>query len=199
MLNRKSTPLILALALLAALYCTAALAGADGKKAVLIVAPNDFEQNEYSKTRNALEDAGVICTVASTKTGQLKGNKGKRITADAVMADVNVAEYDAVVVIGGNGIKKLWKNEDAHRLVREAVAQDKVLGAICAGPGILAYADVLDGKKATAHPKSGARQPMKDHGCDFQSSKVVVDGKLITGNGPKAAKAFGEALTEALN
>lgn len=176
-----------------------AMAGAKGKKALLIVATSDFEQSEYSKTRNELEDAGVICSVASTKTGALKGNKGKRVTSDMTLTDVNVAEYDAVVIIGGNGIKKLWKDEDAHRIVQEAANFDKVLGAICAGPGILAYAKVLDGKKATAHPKSGAKSPMKDSGCDYLDQRVVVDGKLVTGNGPKASTAFGEALVTALN
>lgn len=176
-----------------------AQASPQGKKALLIVAKSDFEQKEYSKTRAELEDAGVVCTVASTKEGTLKGNKGKRISSDILLADVNVADYDAVVIIGGNGIKKEWKNKDAHRIVQEAVQQGKILGAICAGPGILAYADVLNGKRATAHPKSGAKSPMKSHGCEYTGKKVEVDGKLITANGPDAAKAYGKAIVEALN
>lgn len=176
----------------------AAQAGAKDKKALMIVAPNDFEQNEYSKTRAKLDDAGVICTITSTKTGALKGNKGKRVSSDMELKDVVVGDYDAIVIIGGNGIKKLWKNEDAHRIVREAVTEGKVLAAICAGPGILAYADVINGKKATAHPKSGAKSIMKDKVCEYTGAKVEVDGKLITANGPKAATAYGEAIVEAL-
>lgn len=177
----------------------AAQAGSQGKKALMIVAPKDFEQTEYSKTRSALEDGGVICTVASSKVGKLKGNKGKRVTSEIELKDVVVADYDAIVIIGGNGIKKLWKNEEAHRIVREAADQGKVLGAICAGPGILAHAEVIQGKKATAHPKSGAKSIMKDKGCDYTGAKLEIDDKLITANGPKAASMYGKAIVDALN
>ncbi|ACS80341.1 DJ-1/PfpI family protein [Maridesulfovibrio salexigens] len=175
------------------------MAGTHGKKAIMIVAKSDFEQTEYKKTRAALDDAGVVCSIASTKVGTLKGNKGKRIESSMLLKDVNVADYDAVVFIGGNGIKKVWKNENAHKIAQEAVKQDKILAAICAAPGILGYAGVLEGKQATAHPKSGARKVMTKNGCNFQSEKVVVDGKIITANGPKAAGKFGKTIVEALN
>ncbi|BBD08116.1 DJ-1/PfpI family protein [Desulfovibrio ferrophilus] len=193
----KALGLLLALLLL--IPAASAQASAQGKKILLIVAKADFEQSEYSNTRSTLEDAGAICTVASTKIGTLKGNKGKRIESELELTQVQTAEYDGVVVIGGNGIKKEWKNEDAHRILREAQQQGKIIGAICAGPGVLAYAGVLDGKNATAHPKSGASFPMKDHGCSYTKKSVVVDGNIVTADGPKSAKAFGKALVEVLS
>lgn len=174
-------------------------AGADGKKALMIVAKSDFEQKEYKNTRSELDAAGVVCSIASTKVGTLKGNKGKRIQSTMLLKDVDPAEYDAIVIIGGNGIKKVWKNDEAHRIVKQAAAEGQVVAAICAGPGILAYADVLDGKKGTAHPKSGARRVMKSHGCDYQSDSVVVDGNIITANGPNAAIKYGKEIVAALN
>lgn len=191
-------PLFLLALLLGCFLCVPAHAGAQGKKALLIVAKRDFEDSEYNKTRMALDSAGVQCTVASTKTGTLQGRKGKRVKSDLELKDVNVADYDAVVVIGGGGIKKEWKNEDAHRIAREAMDQNKVVAAICAGPGVLGYAGVLQGKKGTAHPNSGAKSVMEDHGCQFVSQDVVVDGNVITANGPAAAKAFGDAVVKAL-
>ena len=136
--------------------------------------------------------------MASTKTGTLQGRKGKRVKSDVELKDVVVADYDGVVVIGGGGIKKVWKNEDAHRIVREAMDQNKLVGAICAGPGVLGYAGVLNGKKATAHPKSGAKSVMADNGCQYVNQDVVVDGNVVTANGPAAAAAFGAALVKAL-
>lgn len=190
----------LALALVLSLVALPAVsqASAQGKKALLIVAKEDFEQTEYATTRKALEDAGVEVAVASTKTGTLKSNKKKRITSDFKLEDVQAAGYDAVVVIGGNGIKKVWKNEDAHRVLREARDAGKIVAAICAGPGVLAYADVLDGVKATANSRSGAKGPMTDHGCQYTGADVEIDGNIITANGPSAAADFGKALVEAL-
>ena len=189
----------LSLALLLLVLAAPAHAGTEGKKALLIVAKSDFEDVEYTKPRKVFDEAGLACTVASTKTGTLKGRKGTRVQSDLELKDVVVADYDAVVIIGGNGIKKLWEDEEATRIVREAAEQGKVLGAICAGPGLLAHAGVLDGKKATANPKSGAKPIMVEHGCDYTGERVTVDGNLVTGNGPDASKAFGEAVVEALN
>jgi protease I len=189
----------LTLFMLSAVASTSAMASSHGKKALLIVAADDFEQVEYNNTLAALEAGGVVCTVASTKSGKLKSNKGKRIDCEMELKDVVVAGYDAVVIIGGNGIKKVWKNEDAHRIVREAAAQGKVLAAICAGPGVLACADVLSGRKATANSRSGAKPIMVDRGCDYTGAAVEVDGLLITANGPGAATQYGEAIVAALN
>ncbi|MCJ2165725.1 MULTISPECIES: DJ-1/PfpI family protein [unclassified Pseudodesulfovibrio] len=174
-----------------------ALADAQGKKALLIVAPSDFEPTEYSTTRSTLESGGMTCTVASTKTGSLKSAKGTRAQSDLVLSEVQTGDYDAIVIIGGNGIKRLWMNEDAHRIVREAAEQDKVVAAICAGPGVLAYSGVMQGKKGTAHPKSGAPGALKENGCEYTGNRVEVDNKFITANGPQAAKSFGQAIVAA--
>ncbi|MEF2231806.1 MAG: DJ-1/PfpI family protein [Pseudodesulfovibrio sp.] len=195
----RQLPLFPLALLLSLLLAVPALADAQGKKVLLIVAKADFEDVEYTTPRKIFDAAGLACTVASTKTGTLKGRKGARVQSDLELKDVAVADYDAVVVIGGAGIKKLWKDEDANRIVREAADQGKIVAAICAGPGVLANADVLSGKKGTAHPNSGAKPVMEKHGCTFSMGPVVVDGNVITANGPDAAKAFAEAVVAALN
>lgn len=176
-----------------------AQAGAQGKKALLIVASTDFSATEYSKTRSALESGGMTCTVASTKVGTLKSDSSKRAKSEMMLGAVKTADYDAIVIIGGNGIKKMWRNSEAHRIAREATDQGKVVAAICAGPAILAYAGVMKGKKGTAHSRSGARSVLKNNGCDYTGSRVEVDGKLITANGPKASSQFGKAIVAAFN
>lgn len=186
--------------ILAAVFCLGAVslpAQAQAKKALIVVPKKDMEDNEYTKTCRALEDAGVEMVVASTSTGTAKGKRTKA-RVDTALEDVVVAEYDAVVFIGGNGSKKLWKDEDAHRVAREAMEQGKVLAAICASPGTLANAGVLKGKKATAHPKSGAKSIIEDNGGTYVAESVVIDGKLITADGPGSADAYGAAIVEQL-
>ena len=175
-----------------------ARASAQGKKALLILAKNDFSATEYSKTRSALKSGGMTCTVASSSIGACKGDGGKQATAELDLSSVKVADYDAIVIIGGNGIMKMWQNKQAHRIVQEAAAQDKVVAAICAGPGILAHAGVMKGKRATAY-RGGASSALKDHGATYTGKKVEVDGKFITGNGPKAASSFGRAIVAAFD
>lgn len=77
------------------------------------------------------------------------------------------------------------------------VEQDKVLGAICIAPVILANAKVLEGKNATVFP-DGA-DVLKQNGANYIDVNVIVDGKIITGNGPEAAEDFGRALVKLLS
>ena len=173
-----------------------ARANAQGKKALLILAKSDFSATEYSRTRSALESGGMTCTVASSSAGACKGDSGKQATAELDLSSVKVDDFDAIVIIGGNGIMKMWQNPQAHRIVQEAAAGDKVVAAICAGPGILAHAGVMKGKRATAY-SGKASSALKDHGAEYTGKKVEVDGKFITGNGPNAASNFGRAIVAA--
>jgi len=45
------------------------------------------------------------------------------------------------------------------------------------------------------------RSPIKilqNNGAIYEDKRVVVEGKIITGNGPGAAEEFGQAIVEAL-
>jgi len=86
-------------------------------------------------------------------------------------------------------------------VAQETVSQNRVLASICISPVILAKAGVLEGRKATVWSSVMDRSSvriLKDNGTIYQDEDVVVDGKIITGNGPAAAKEFGQAIVEAL-
>lgn len=189
---------IFLLLLLSSALAGFAQAGAAGKSAVVILPYKDFQDVEFKKPRAKLEDAGVALTVASSQTGTAKGQSGARVDVDMTYADVVVADYDLVVFIGGKGSRTMSKHPEAQRIAREAMEQGKLVGAICYAPVVLARADVLDGRTATAADIWGSVPEMKKAGCSYKKSKVVVDGNLITANGPKAAGSFGTALVEAL-
>jgi protease I len=83
-----------------------------------------------------------------------------------------------------------------------AVDKNKVLGAICISPVILAKAGVLKNKKATVWASPLDRSPIKileENGAEFVDEKAVRDEKIVTGNGPDAAKEFAEVIIEALD
>lgn len=175
------------------------LADATGKKAVIVVSQSGFEDTEYKKTRGALEDAGVGITVASEKIGQAKGQGGTNADVALAYTDVAVADFDAVVFIGGKGSPKMVNNLDAQRIGKDAMDSGMLVGAICYSPVVLAKAGVLEGRTLTSADAWGARKDIKKAGGKWKKSKVYEDGNLITGNGPKASKKFGNALVDALS
>lgn len=166
------------------------------KKALLVIAPKDFQDKEYSRPRAILKAKGVEVTVASTATRTAVGMGGMQVKPDILVKNARAADYDAVVFIGGNGAADLANDPQVLALAIEAKKHDKIIGAICIAPVILAKAGVLEGKKAAVSPSG--KGDLTRAGATCTGKDVEVDGKVITGSGPAAADAFGQALLDAL-
>ena len=166
------------------------------KSVVMVIASQNFRDEELFKTQEVLEQHGARVIVASSSLDTSKGMLGGTCKPDMPVKDVNVTDYDAVVFIGGKGAQEYWDDETAHLIAQAAVNQDKVLGAICIAPVTLARAGVLRGKKATVFPSVAQR--LQAEGAVYVKVPVQEDGKIITADGPTSAEGFGEALARAL-
>jgi len=173
----------------------------ENKKVVLIVAFRDFQGAEYLPVREALEKQGAQITVASNSLGTAIGMGGNEVKVDVLLEDVKPEEFDAVVFIGGSGVPSHLDNEKSYQIAKETIEKGKILGAICISPTILAKAGILQGKRATVWSSPLDKSPVKileENGAIFEDKNVVVDGKIVTGNGPGAAQEFGEKIVELL-
>ena len=173
----------------------------ENKRIVMITAFKDFRDEEYFVPREILEAAGAEIKTASNQKGTAIGADGGEVEVDLLVSEVNSAEFNAVVFIGGPGCLENLDNEDSYKVAKETVSQNKVLAAICISPTILAKAGVLQGKKTTVWSSPMDKGPVKileDNGAIYEDKPVVVDGKIITGNGPAAAEEFGEAIVQVL-
>jgi len=173
----------------------------EGKKIVVILAFKDFRDEEYFVPKEILEKAGAEIKTASNKTGTAIGADGGEVNVGLLVSEINLADFDAVVFIGGPGCLENLDNNNSYKVVQDTVSQNKVLASICISPTILAKAGVLQGKKATVWTSpmdKSAVKILEDNGAIYEDKSVVVDGKIITGNGPGASKEFGEAIIEAL-
>ncbi len=108
--------------------------------------------------------------------------------------------YAGIIVIGGVGSPPyLWGNKDLIKLVGVFYASKKLVAAICLSPVVLARAGILRGKKATFFRTPESLAEMKLGGAVITETPIVIDGTIITANGPSAAKAFGNAIISALS
>jgi len=165
------------------------------KSVLMVLAQDPFRDPEYFEPKKVLESAGHKVTTTCTAP-VAKGAEGASVKADVLFRDVNAKDYDAIVFIGGAGSYQYHDDKKAHDLAKYAVNNGKVLGAICAAVGTLANAGVLKGKKATSF--SGVADMVKAGGATYTGKPVEVDGKLITADGPRSARAFGESIAKAL-
>jgi protease I len=167
-----------------------------GKRAVLIVPPSGFQDQELSETIRTLGLASVQTVIASTRAGRLVGSFGSFAQADLPLNQVKVEDFDAFVFIGGLGTIEYYNNPLAVGLARQAVAQQKVVAASSTAPVILANAGVLRGVQATSLPIE--RNQLIVAGAIFTGAAVQRDGRIITSTGPLVVPLFASTIVEAL-
>jgi protease I len=166
-------------------------------RALLIAATRNFRDEELLFTEEELKRAGIATTIASEKPGKITGMFGATATAEIALADVKVGDYDAVVFIGGSGASAYFNNKRALSIASEASKKGKKVCAICIAPVILANAGVLKGKRATVWNGDFIRR-LEAMGATYTGKSVEVDGDIITGNGPEAAREFGRTIAKVL-
>jgi protease I len=165
-------------------------------KALLIVAPDKFRDEEYFYTKEELENAGVEVTTASRSAGTCLGMLGGTAEAEFGLRDINIDDYGAVAFIGGGGSSIYFNNPAAHQIAKKAYEDGKVVAALCIASSILANAGLLKGKKATAF--SSEEGNLKAKGAEWTGDSLTVDGKIITADGPGSARDFGKTIAKSL-
>jgi protease I len=71
------------------------------KNVVLVVAPNDFRDEEYYKTKNILEKNNINIFTSSLKIGILNGTFGFKTKSSILIQNINHNDFDAIVYLGG--------------------------------------------------------------------------------------------------
>jgi putative intracellular protease/amidase len=134
------------------------------------------------------------------------------------LKNVDLSAYDAIHVAGGRGATfDLFPNEDVAKALEYFWAKDKVVGAICHGAVALGnIPDRIRGRQVTGFMLEADKQLQEMFGSGFiiphypqtvleetgalytsdkaYSPKVVIDGKLITGQDQSAASEYALAL-----
>lgn len=168
------------------------------KNIVLIVAHAGFQWFEYHDTREVLEKNGYQVTVVSDRAGTaVAAQEKKSIAVEFTVDQVKIADYAGVFLIGGSGALECLDNKKVYDLMRRVRDTGLLWGAICISPRILSHAGLLGGAKITGWDDD---HKLKSSCPEAQiiDAHVVVDGTLITAQGPKTAREFGQAIVDAL-
>jgi protease I len=171
------------------------------KKIGIVIAQQDFQDEEYFITKSVLEKAGLSVATISLKKGEALGVFGGVVNVDLAANEIKAQDFDGLVFIGGSGMADQLDNKDLQKLAKESAESGNVLAAICIAPALLAKAGVLKDKKAVVWSSpldKHAINILKEAGTDYREESLVIDGNIITAAGPQQARRFGEAIVEAL-
>jgi len=165
------------------------------KKALVPIA-DGTEELEAVTIVDVLRRAGVSVTVASVDALQVTCSRGVKLVADRLMDDCTSEDYDVIVLPGGMpGAAHLRDCETLVQLLRRQLERGGYIGAICASPAIVfEHHGLLSHRRATCYPSFAEK--FKE-AVSVQES-VVVDGPVITSQGPGTALAFSLQLVELL-
>ena len=171
------------------------------KKIVMVIALKGFRDEEYFIPKQILESAGAYIQTASTERGIAVGSNGGDTNVDLLISDVNPKKIDALIFVGGIKCLKYLDNEISYQLIRKTIGENKILASICISPVILSKSGALDGKRATVWSsplEKGAVRILQENEAIYENKPVVKDGKIITADGPPAAKQFAETIIKTL-
>lgn len=163
------------------------------KKAAVIFA-DGCEEGEALTIVDIFRRAELQCDMVGLTSDVVTGAHDIVMKADKVLGK-DLTEYDMVILPGGyGGSAAMRDNEEFIGYLQEMDKSGKKIAAMCAAPIALERAGLLEGRKFTCYPSTG--ETIKS-GTRLDD-KVVVDGNLITSQGPATAYAFAYKCVEEL-
>ena len=154
-----------------------------------------FEEIEAISVIDITRRANIETITASLDDSLLvNGAHNIKIEADEFIKDVEIKEFDMIVLPGGlGGTNILSTNEIVQNMLRY-MKKEKFVAAICAAPYALHKADALNAKY-TCYPNIESK--ISKEGYDDRLD-VVIDGNVITSKGPATAIYFALEIVKAL-
>jgi len=165
---------------------------------VAVVITDMFEDSEYTEPAEAFKKAGHELVHIGLKSGvTVKGKKEETpVKIDKTFDEVEVADFDALLIPGGYSPDHLRAHEEPVKFVKEFMESGKTVCSICHAPQLLITAQVLKGRKITGW--KSIVQDIKNAGAEFIDKEVVEDGNLISSRSPADLPAFIQACSRKL-
>lgn len=163
---------------------------------VAILLGKGFEEAEAVVPADLLRRAGVEVRLVGVGGRQITGSHGITITADLTLEELDRDQVELLMLPGGmGGVETLSGDVRAQALIQHCYNEGRWLAAICAAPTILANLGMLDRRRAVCYP---GLEELMGSAVVQRGSTVVVDGHIVTGEGPGSAFPFGLKLVEIL-
>ena len=166
---------------------------------ILIISTNGFEQSELEFPRDQLRAKGATVHVATLDGEAIKGWEGKdwgrEAEADLKIADAKVADYDALVLPGGQINPDILRTDETSvNLIRDFVTEGKIVAAICHAPWLLIEAGVAEGREMTSY--HSIRTDLRNAGADVVDKEIAISNGIITSRSPEDLEAFVSKIVE---
>lgn len=173
-------------------------------KKVLLLLADGFEPLEAAGFTDvfgwaAIDGSEPVELVTAGLNSPLKATFGFSVIPQAVVSEIDLAEFDALAIPGGfdgAGFYREALSEPFLDIIREFEGKGRPIASVCVASLALGAAGVLEGRHATTYHQVGGKRKaqLEEHGVLFVDRPLVEDSGIITSTGPGTAVEVALAL-----
>lgn len=155
---------------------------------ILVFLADGFEEVEALTVVDYLRRMDILVDMVSVSDrNQVSGSHFIEVSANKLIDEIDASDYDGLVIPGGlPGATNLRNHSEVLDLVEIMHNDNKLIAAICAGPIVLAEANIIKDRNITSYP--GFENELL--AANYIEDGVVVDNNIITARGPALAVDF---------
>lgn len=163
----------------------------------LIPFANGSEEIETVTLVDVFRRAGWDVVLAGIQGGgPVTASRNVQLVPDEQWEKLDLSTFELIALPGGiGGTKALCENDGVQEALRIFDIEGLWIGAVCAAPLALHTAGVLKKRAFTCYP--GIEKEMKR--TDRSDDPIVVDGNIVTSQGPGTSMAFALKLVELID
>ncbi len=168
----------------------------DGKK-ILVFVEDYFEDLELFYPKIFLKGEGADIVVAGKdKDKSYHGKNGLTISPDKSLDEINVTDFDGVVIPGGYCPDKLRRIDKVLDLVKGFDDSGKMVAHICHAGWVPISAGIMNGRKSTSF--FAIKDDMINAGVNWVDEALVIDKNLVSSRSPDDLPRFCNGMVEVL-
>lgn len=168
-----------------------------GKK-ILTIVSKDYDDLEMFYPLLRLKEAGATSLVAGEEKNAIYlGKSGLKVESDLSFDDLDITEFDAILIPGGWAPDYLRRLPKVIEFVKYMNKEKRIIGIICHAGWVLASANILEGVNLTSTP--GIKDDLINAKAIWHNKEAVRDGHIISARRPPDLIYYLPLLIQALS
>lgn len=166
-------------------------------KKVLTIVSKDYDDLELWYPIIRLREANATVVIAAELANtEYIGKSGLTVKSEVSFKDVNIADFDALLIPGGWAPDYLRRLPEILDFVKYMNENNKVIGQICHAGWVLASANILKGVNVTSTP--GIKDDLTNAGAIWHNVEAIRDGNIISARRPPDLPKYLPLIIEAI-
>lgn len=155
---------------------------------ILVLGGPLFEDLELTYPYYRLQEEGYEVLIGAKEIKEYEGKHGVPVKADVKYSEIDMKDFDALVIPGGIMPDKIRIDKDVQRIVKDAIEDKKKIAVICHGGQIMISSAKLSGITMTS--VENIKDDLINAGVNWVDEEVHVDNNIVSSRKPYDLPAF---------